>query len=344
MRCRAGEISPAFFWAKTYGRGGINVVYWNTYEEKGCGFLGENGRRNGMIRILVPATTANLGAGFDSFGMALSVYNIVEFETAASGLHIDIKGGLRVPVDERNLLYQSARQTLDSLGVKMPGLRIRQHNQIPVTRGLGSSAACRVAGVMMADMIAGLNMGKDEIVERAARMEGHPDNVAAAVMGGFTIAGMEGENAALMRIEPPTSLRACVFVPPFPLQTKKARFILPDKVSRQSAVYNIARAAMFSAALASGRLEYLAAGSGDALHQPYRKAFVPGFDEITGKALELGARAAFLSGAGPSIVALVDGDCEGFAHEMRHFLAARQVDWEVLLTDVCRDGARSERC
>ncbi|MGI6168126.1 MAG: homoserine kinase [Christensenellales bacterium] len=297
-----------------------------------------------MMRIMVPATTANLGAGFDSFGMALSIYNVVEFETAASALHIDVQGSLRVPVDERNLLYQSIKQTLDDLGVKTPGLRIRQHNYIPVTRGLGSSAACRVAGVMIADMIAEAKLSREEIVGRAARMEGHPDNVAAAVMGGFTIAGMDEGQTLVMKMEVGPSMKCCLLVPGFPLQTKKARFLLPDKVTRQAAVYNIGRAAVFAAAMATGRYEYLWEASKDALHQPYRKQLVPGFDEIVLEAQGLGARAAFLSGAGPSIVALVDREHEAFEQGMRSFLQKRQLDWKVLMTEVCQGGAWCEPC
>ncbi|MGI6175733.1 MAG: homoserine kinase [Christensenellales bacterium] len=292
-----------------------------------------------MYRIMVPATTANLGAGFDCFGLALRTYNTVEFETASAGLHIEVTGMKGIPTDERNMLYGAIQQTLGTLGIKMPGLRIRQQNDIPTTKGLGSSAACRVAGIMAANIIAKEVLSKDEMINLATEMEGHPDNVTPAILGGFTIACCERNGVTHLKTITQQRLKCAVFIPPFSLQTKKARFVLPDRVSRRDAVDNISRASIFAVALATGHYEHLRAGVQDVLHQPYRKQFIPLFDAVAEKAYSLGARAVFISGAGPATAALIDGNYEAFAQGMHAFFEEKSSGWQVKILDICQQGA-----
>ena len=295
-----------------------------------------------MIRIQVPATTANMGAGFDCFGMALQRYNLVELEVASAGLYIDVGGTMRVPTDERNLLYQVIRTTLTELGKPVPGLRIRQKNNIPTTRGLGSSAACCVAGILAANFIAGNPWNRQQIFARAAKWETHPDNVAPALFGNFTIAYQQNGQVGHMSIPVAERLKCALLIPNFTLPTRKARALVPGRFPRQDAVFNISRASMFAVAMATGRYEYLNVGAKDRLHEQYRSSLVPHFREITEKAYELGARAAFLSGAGPTIVALLDSGYDAFQQNMDAYLRARMPGWEVSITDVCREGAKLE--
>ena len=295
-----------------------------------------------MVKIMVPATTANLGAGFDSFGMALSLYNIIELEVVSSGLFIDVGKTMNVPADERNLLYCSIRETLMEMGLKVPGLRIRQRNGIPVTRGLGSSAACRVGGIMAANYISGGKLSQKDMLQIATRMETHPDNVAPAIFGGFTIAYMEGKKVDCMRLDVASNMKAAVFVPDFTLQTRRSRSVLPGQVSRQDAIFNASRAAIMAAAIATGREDMLRLGAQDRLHQPYRKGMIPGFDFLVRKAYEAGAKAVFLSGAGPSVVALITQDYEKFQKAMEGYMTQKMPGWRILMEEICAKGASWE--
>lgn len=293
-----------------------------------------------MPTIKIPASTANMGPGFDSIGMALSLYNEIQFDIIESGLEIIMtEGGAHVPRDQRNMIYRSIEAGLQATGVPMPGLRIRQTNVIPQTRGLGSSSACVVGGIIAANIISGGILSTDEMVNLAARIEGHPDNVLPTFVGGMTAGALVKDQVQFIRIDPPMQLKCCVMIPDFPLATKKARSVLPQNVSLSDAIFNVSRAGLMVGAMAQGRMDLLRTALEDRLHQPYRKQLIPGYDEIVHAAEENGALGCCLSGAGPTMIAFLDRDYRQFVQRMKNAVRKLPDFWHVELLDVCRGGA-----
>lgn len=293
-----------------------------------------------MIRVKVPATSANMGAGFDCLGIALDLYNIIEAEEIESGLKITIPESDKgyIETDERNLVFISMKRLFDEVGYRPKGLHINLINNVPITRGLGSSAACIAGGLVAANELIGCPLNKNDIIYLAAKMDGHPDNVLPALIGGMTVACIVEGEVKYVRIDLPDCIKLLVMVPDFQLPTSKARAILPQNVPMQDAVFNISRAALLTASLITGRLDNLPAAVDDRLHQPYRKGLIPHWDEIMSKTSELGTKGTFLSGAGPTLIAIMDKDYDKIRTEMDKFLAAFEQHWDVSVMDVCRYG------
>lgn len=260
-----------------------------------------------MIRIQVPATSANLGSGFDSLGIALTLYNQVWMEEE-DGISILSRDGLEVPTGEDNLIYWAAKQLYDECGAHLPGLRIEQESEIPMTRGLGSSSACIVAGLLGANRLLGNPFDQHEIVNLANRLEGHPDNTTPAVLGGLVASAVENRRVYSVSVPVAPKIRFAVLIPPFELKTEIARGVLPQEVTRQNAVYNLSRSALITASLFSGSLENLRVAVQDTLHQPYRAHFIPGMEQVFRLSYELGSYGTYISGAGPSIIAIIGED------------------------------------
>ena len=185
-----------------------------------------------MRTLTVPATSANLGPGFDCLGLALSCYNTITFEFIESGLHIELEPCdlSHIPADSRNLIYRVFCRVLKTYGITPPGVHFAQVNEIPSMRGLGSSAASVVGGVVMADTYMGFKMTKQEMLDICASQEGHPDNILPALLGGLTVGCMDNGHVRYLRMDAPKSLRLAVFIPPFSLSTRKARSVLPKTV------------------------------------------------------------------------------------------------------------------
>lgn len=260
------------------------------------------------VRIRVPASTANLGPGFDTLGMALNLYAWIELgwaEQTTIRLHgSELRG---IPTDKSNLVYQVAVMVFEAVGETRRELHIEMGSDIPLTRGLGSSASAIVGALCAANELTGGKLGDDELFQMATKLEDHPDNVGAALFGGLVVASWDGERADYIRIEPDARLEVLVVIPSFELSTEKARHALPAQVSMKDAVYNVSHSSLLVAALCTGRLEMIQAAMKDALHQPYRSAMVPGMDTVLRDAWQYGALGAALSGAGPTLLALVDG-------------------------------------
>lgn len=269
-----------------------------------------------MIKIKIPATSANLGAGFDALGLALDYYNYVNIEENDC---IDIKAldECKIPTDQTNLVYESAKTLYDICGKKLSGLKIEQVNNIPMARGLGSSSACIIAGLVGANTLMNNPLSLDELVNLSAQIEGHPDNTAPALLGGIVTAVFDGKLVHWVKQEVHTSLKFVVVIPDFELKTEKARACLPTQISHKDAVYNLSRAALFSASLLTGKFENLRTAVHDKLHQPYRMELIPHGRDIFDIAYSLGAYASYLSGAGPSLMCIVDHNNEYFAGKMR---------------------------
>ena len=272
-----------------------------------------------MIKIQIPATSANLGAGFDALGLALNYYNYVNIEEA-DGVKIVALDGNEIPTDETNLVYETAKTLYDICGKPFTGLHIEQVNNIPMARGLGSSSACIIAGLVGANTLMGNPLSLDDLVDLSAQIEGHPDNTAPALLGGIVTADFDGKVVHWVKQEVHTSLKFVVVIPDFELKTEKARACLPKEVSHKDAVYNLSRAALFSASLLTGKYENLRTAVHDKLHQPYRMELIPYGRDVFDVAYSLGAYASYVSGAGPSLMAIVDHENEFFVGKMRFAL------------------------
>ncbi|SEM68079.1 homoserine kinase [Paenibacillus sp. OV219] len=263
---------------------------------------------NRRVMVKVPASTANLGPGFDALGMALSLYAWIEMAIPEDGrtvinLHGDGLGG--IPVDKSNLIYKVAQLVFEKAGVSVPEITIDMYIEIPLTRGLGSSASAIIGGLVAANALIGSPLSEDELFQLSTELEGHPDNVGASLFGGIVVASWDGTRAAKVTIAPPADLEVLVAIPQFELATEKARHALPTQLSMKDAVFNVANSSLLVAALASGQLELIPHAMRDRLHQPYRAPLVPGMAEILEHATEHGALGVALSGAGPTLLTLV---------------------------------------
>ena len=293
-----------------------------------------------MIKIQIPATSANLGAGFDALGLALNFYNYVEMEES-DVVDIQSLDDIKVPQDESNLIYISAKDLFNVCGKKISGLKIRQTNNIPMARGMGSSSACIVAGLVGANKLLGDPLSADDLVDLAAQIEGHPDNTAPALLGGIVTAVFDGQKVHWVKQEVFTKLKFVTIIPDFELKTEKARACLPKEVSHKDAVYNLSRAALFSASLLTGKFENLRTGVHDKLHQPYRMALIPNARDVFDIAYNHGAYAAYISGAGPTIIAIVDENNKYFTGKMRFSLDnAGLRGWEVRENHIDNQGTK----
>lgn len=293
-----------------------------------------------MIKIRVPASSANMGSGFDTLGVALALYNRIEVEEISSGVEIEtLKPDGFVLQKENNLIYKAMKVVFDTVGYRCPGIHLIQKSDIPMTRGLGSSSACIIGGMLGANAISGRQLAYSEILNLAAKMEGHPDNVAPALYGGFCVSMMNGDDTYTKSVKLNSKLKFAVMIPNYFVATKKSRGMLPDTVSRADAVFNISRASMFQAALLSGDMKLLKYAAEDRLHQQYRKAYVECMEEIFEKTYEFGSRATYLSGSGPAIVSLIDKNYRRFQENMRKFFKSGSQKWTCRILSADNVGA-----
>lgn len=268
------------------------------------------------VAIEVPASSANLGVGFDCLALALDLSLRVELETLPAGvmseLQVSGEGAGRLGLNEANRFVAGLRRGMLELGraEEQQAWRIEMDNQIPLGRGLGSSAAATVAGLLCAEALSGSELGEARRLGLAVEIDGHPDNVAAALLGGFVVIASDLTQGSwhTLRIEPPSELRAVIFIPERELATSRMRAALPEFVPRADAVHNLGRAAMLVAAMASGELSLLSAMCDDRLHEPYRAAIYPEFPKLERAALDAGAIGSALSGAGSTVIALCRAD------------------------------------
>lgn len=262
------------------------------------------------VRVRVPATSANLGPGFDALGLACTLYNEMTLTlTHEPGLEIAARGegSAYIPNDGRNIVWKSIQyllQRADRLD-EFRGAKIRMSNRIPLSRGLGSSATAIVAGLTAANALAGNPFNRQDLLQLATDIEGHPDNVAPAIFGGFTVNTVTNGFVESFSFLPRIFLRFVVMVPDFYLSTKSARQVLPAQVPMKDAVFNISHAAMMVAALAHGSEKHLENAFEDVLHQNYRAPLIPGMFDVFAAAKKAGAYGAALSGAGPCLIAFV---------------------------------------
>ena len=276
------------------------------------------------LSVRAPATTANLGPGYDCLGMALDLWNrlTVSTDTAAAAVRVRGEGAGELAADTENLTYRAMRFLYDEAGVAMPPLALECDNAIPLSRGLGSSAAAIAGGLVAANALLDHPFTPSETLEMAATIEGHPDNVAAALHGGLQLVVTdEGSRIYTAPIGVPDDLQAALFIPERRIATEDARRVLPAQVGMADAVHNMSRAALLVAGMMGNRPEYLGIATQDRLHQPYRQALFPAMKVIFAAARAAGALGVFLSGSGSVILALTRERTMTVAYEM--FDAAR---------------------
>lgn len=298
----------------------------------------------GPVTVTVPATSANLGPGYDSLGLALALRDRLTAEITPSGLEVEVKGAGAdaddnpVPLSESHLVVRSMRVAFEALGAQPAGLRLHCRNVIPHARGLGSSSAAIVGGLVLARaLVAGgeLMLDDDTVFRLAAGIEGHPDNVAPAFYGGFTIAGAEDGEVFAVRTSVDPRIGVVVFVPPSGVETRLARSLLPATVPHADAAADAARAALLVAAL-NGQPEHLLRATRDYLHQEYRRSAMPESLELVGD-LRAEGFAAIVSGAGPTVLAFSEGTESAYTSK----LAARcPGGWACHALGIDLDGAR----
>lgn len=300
------------------------------------------------VRVRVPASTANLGAGFDALGLALGLYNEIEVERGGGDgmrLTIEGEGAERLQaLGAQNLVARAVAGTLAHLGAPPAGISVRVINRIPLSRGLGSSSAAVVGGVAGAAALADVSLTAEELLDLCLPLEGHPDNITPALLGGLTVATLVEGKVRCVKLPVPDALQAVAVIPDFRLSTAKARQALPPMVPRADAVFNVGRVALFLAGLQAGRLDLLLEGVKDRLHQPYRAPLVPGMSDVLAEGERAGALACFLSGAGPTLLALVAGDPGDVGRRMAkcwHERAGVTARTQALAID--REGVQVER-
>lgn len=280
------------------------------------------------VSIQVPATSANCGPGFDTLGLACTLYNEVTYEiTDAKGFQLEVtgEGADYLKPFGRNLAFASFLRVWNeaTCGQRI-GLKVTMHNRIPMSRGLGSSSSAIVAGIYAANALCDNHFSMDELLAIATDIEGHPDNVAPALYGGFTISYMEQGKAHSLRLLPAKPLKFIAVVPDSKLATVLARQAIPETVPHKDAVYNTSRASLLVGALLSGNYDYLGMALEDKLHQPYRAHLIPGLADVFAAAKDAGAYNAIISGAGSTVMAYAspDADCGRIAKAMVESFAA----------------------
>jgi homoserine kinase len=296
------------------------------------------------VRVRVPATSANLGPGFDALGLALALYNEVTLEEA-DGVAVTVEGeGVgRLDLGAKNVVARGVALAFETAGRPFRGARLRCVNRIPLSRGLGSSAAAWVGGLLAANVLLGEPLDRDALVAAAARAEGHPDNVAAAVLGGLTVSCVDGDRVRAVSLPVPRDIAWVVLVPETESSTQEARAVLPESLPRADAIFNVQRVSLLLAALAAGRADLLDVAMQDRLHQPYRQRLFPWMEAVAAAGRGAGALGCVLSGAGPAMLAAVRGEGGAVARAMEGALRAAGVGGRALALAVDAAGATWER-
>ena len=292
------------------------------------------------VLIKVPATSANLGPGFDSLGLALDLWNetvvtlAIEFSVRVKG-----EGEGKLAMGEKNLIVRAAQRLAERAGRSLPTFHEDSVNQIPLSSGLGSSAAATLKGLLAGNALLGNPFLREEILTIASEMEGHPDNVAPALMGGLVVSTVENDKVIARQIPIVTAAAVTIVLPDFHLPTKEARAALPEKVSMKAAVHNISRAVLVTEAFRNGDMDLLGKAMTDTLHQPYRLPLIPGAQSAMAAANEAGADAVALSGAGPSLIAFSSKAEAGIGESMKRAFEAAGLTARIFNLGVSGRGA-----
>ncbi len=293
-----------------------------------------------MVEVRVPASSANLGPGYDSFGIALTMYNSIRVSETDKGLYIkNINPTGYIPVNENNLVYRAVMRTFDEVGYSARGLKISQKSDIPMTRGLGSSSACIVGGLVAGNILSGRKLTSQRLFELANELEGHPDNVAPALFGGFCISCVDDKKLYRQTIRVNSDIKFVAMIPKYYVMTKKSRGLIPGEISTHDAAYNLSHAAAMAVCFATGNYKNLGVYCKDRIHQQYREAVVDDLGDIIEKSNNFGALATYLSGSGPTIIAIINGDDNHFIEKITDYFSDRGIERECVLLNCDNTGA-----
>jgi len=260
-----------------------------------------------MFEIKAPATSANLCCGFDTFGLAVTLYNTFKVEKCDKFIF----DGKEEDINKtNNLILKSMLTTCEFLKRKPVGVKVDVYSDVPSTRGLGSSATCVVAGIIMAYKVLNIEVNIDDVFNIASSIEGHPDNVAPCIFGGTTLSYKQGSEFKYYKINAHKKYRICAFIPRFKLSTKKSRNVLPEKYSREDVVFNIQRASLLPLSLERGNSAFVKDALHDKIHEPYRKGLINGYDDVVKLTKKYGFVGTYLSGAGPTIMGIYEGNID----------------------------------
>lgn len=296
--------------------------------------------------LKIPATSANLGPGYDVIGMALNIYNTFEVTLGTlEKLVIEIsgEGEAELPIDETNLVYKAVEEGCRKIGVAIPGLHIRLHNEVPLNRGMGSSSTAVIGGLMIAREISGGKLDEETIIQTAVELEGHPDNLTPAYYGGVIVNYVEDNRYKTVKIIPPSPLKAVLLVPHIQISTRMARELLPARYSSKDMVHNLRAITLLITALQSGKYELLRTAMDDTVHTPYRAELIPNFYEVAEAAKEAGAFGCAISGSGSTIIALCDGNEEAIGNAMMNAFGEYAAKSRVIMADIAEEGIIIEK-
>ena len=288
----------------------------------------------------IPASTTNLGPGFDVLGLALQLYSTVTLERSETNTEVVVSGvdADKIPSTPEHIAFQAVELVFNRSGTERPkGFKLQIENGIPAIRGLGGSGTAILGGLLTANALCDTPFSDTELLNFATELEGHPDNVAASLYGGLVVSAQENAQVHTVRLECPPILSIVLAIPDFPLSTEQARGVLPTSVGFADAIYNTSRSTLLIASIATKRFEMLRVAMKDRLHQPYRTSLIPGFDDVAEAATAAGALSVALSGAGPTVAAYCLEHTEQVAEEMKTAFKKHQIasDIKILKPDAC---------
>lgn len=294
-----------------------------------------------MFKVRVPASSANLGPGFDCMGVALKLYCEAEFESIDSGFEINIikEGSTYVPQNENNLVFRAMNHLYTKAGKTLSPVRVNVNSDIPVTRGLGSSSAAIITGLVGANKMLGDYFSTDELLYFAYEIEGHPDNVTPALLGGYTISFCDNRKIIYSKTEISSNVKFAVMIPDFYLPTRKSRALIPHITQTKNAIYNISRASLLASAFSKGDTSLLGHCFRDRIHQKYRFPHIRSGEYIIRAAKRFGASGGYISGAGPTIMSVVCENYNEFSEKMNSLIKTNLPNWRLVMLEADNDGA-----
>ena len=297
----------------------------------------------GKATARIPASTTNLGPGFDVLGLALQLYSTITLEISGNTSEVVVNGvdADKIPGNTDHIAFQAAELIFQRNGITKPkGLKLTITNGIPAIRGLGGSGTAILGGLLTANVLCGNQFSRSEILNFASSIEGHPDNVAASLYGGLVISVQENENIHTIQLKCDPCLNVVLAIPDFTLSTQKARNVLPKTVDFADAIYNISRSSLLVASIATGKLDLLSVAMNDKMHQPYRCSLIPGFDDVVEAATSAGAISIALSGAGPTIAAYCLQNMDRVGNKMQNAFKQHGIPCEIKVLAADLEGAK----
>ena len=290
----------------------------------------------------IPASTTNLGPGFDVLGLALQLHSKITLETTETETQVIVNGvdADKIPSTPEHIAFQAVELVFDRSGSKRPkGFKLEIENGIPAIRGLGGSGTAILGGLLTANALCSTPFSDAELLNFATELEGHPDNVAASLYGGLVVSAQEKTEVYTIRLECPPTLSVVLAIPDFPLSTEQARDVLPTSVGFADAIYNTSRSTLLIASIVTGQFEMLRVAMKDRLHQPYRTSLIPGFNDVANAATAAGALSVALSGAGPTVAAYCLEHTELVAEQMQSAFKKHQIASDIKILKPDADGA-----